>query len=871
METLELQNLLNLLNSKNSSSDIMENLHKFLLDAIESKNFQCFKQIVEENLEKQPTIVKYVDPDTRDTYLDKTSREGLTEFVKFLLCIEGAEINRVNEMHNCAPIHFATMGGHVDTLTVLLTQHTIDVDLEVEQRTALHIALENNDLKCAVLLLEKGASVNILDNENRTALHLAAIKNQHGIVKMILDKYTQCLEVDRYKDCDNQTTREVIERKFPELKKELSEKLPFKDKNSKINTQDLKYHLNNKDEANFLKCIELFQEEISPNIIENLLTKSMQYNFQQAVIAILNKFKGKHFNVKKVICETVQNGHLTILKELLKVKPQMINDLLLSVCQELEISPERENDNLLKCLKLILEQDNADVRCTDKKGNTPLHYAARADNRKAISLLLKRGSYIGHMNKFNVPPIVDIPVCTLSSYFDDCLTMVKDQTNKYVIEFDYHCLMPNVFTKQDLNRRVARETEVFLYIARNKSLKHLLKHPLLSSFLYLKWLKIRHVLYANFMFYGVFYFLLNAYILNMTYESPLNENKKQIVNNSFNIALETSLCPDSNCLRIFVIVLWSAFTLREIFQFACCPYRYVMDWENWLQVVLITFILIMLCNATLWSGVVVIIVSALELVVLISHHPKMSASFEMFRTVSLTYMSLLFPYIFLIIAFALAFHTLFKSNEDFSGLGLSFFKTIIMITGEFSSNDIPFISQPVWSHIVFVLFVFLIAIVLYNLLNGLAVNDTNNILSKAELFGLISRIRLIVYLEDVAFGEPFNWFNCENSRFLRWTPFAFLINRILLFPHYLKNSKINVIYNNLDAYNDKYYVHNNSMNREKDWPILEMDPDIIKQAKRIISDKNQLSDNEKIMNVLNKQQEKLIAIELALKKLNLIT
>lgn len=498
-----------------------------------------------------------------------------------------------------------------------------------------------------------------------------------------------------------------------------------------------------------------------------------------------------------------------------------------------------------------------------------MHYAARADNRVAMSLLLKRGSYIGHMNKFNVPPIVDIPMRTLSDYFDDCLRLMKNRTNEYIIEFDYRCLMPHNI-EQNTTQRATRETEMFLYIARNKHLKHLLKHPLLSSFLYLKWLKIRSVLYANFVFYGFFYLLLNAYILSMTYESPPNGTRT--VNDSFDVESTFLIgCYPENFLRIFVIVLWLLFTIREIFQYACCPYRYMMDWENWLQVVLIVFILVMLCGAGLWSGVVVIILSALELITLISEHPKMSASFEMFRTVSLTYVCLLFPYMFLIIAFALAFYTLFKNNHNFSDPGHSLFKTIIMITGEFNSNDIPFVAYPVWSHIVFVLFVFLIAIVLLNLLNGLAVNDTNKILSKAELIGLISRIRLIVYLEDVAFGEPFSWFGRGNSRFLRWKPFGSLINKLLLFPHYLENGKITVMCDNLDVHDDKYYVHSHSVNCDEHWPILEMDHDIIEEAKHIISDKKQLSDSEKIMIALNKQQEKLIAIENVLKNLNFIS
>ncbi|XP_071559422.1 transient receptor potential cation channel protein painless-like [Temnothorax nylanderi] len=875
---IELQNLLT---SNDPSPNIIE-IRNLLIEAIYRNDFQSFKQIVEENSEKQPavTIVSYVDPITENTYLDIASREDLTEFVQFLLC-KGAEINRVNEIHNCAPIHFAAKGGHIDTLAILLAQRTIDLDLEVEQRTALHIAVEKNDLRCADLLLEKGASARILNNKNLTALHLAAIKGQRNMVKMMLDKYAHRLEVDRYKDYNGQTTREVIEQKFPEMEKELSEKLPFKNENWEVNAQDLKYYLNDGDETNFLKCMKAFQGEIPIRMAENLLTMSAQHNFRQAVTAILKRFGGKHLNVRKAARATVQNGHHVILGELLRVEPEMANDLILSVCAELGVPGKQgvdDTSNLLKCLELILEQNNVDVRCTDKKGNTPLHYAARADNRKAMSLLLKRGSYIGHMNKFNIPPIRDIPVGTLSEYFDDCLKEIRDQTNKDVIEFDYRCLMPqNVFAKQNTTHRPTREMEVFLYIARHKNLKHLLKHPLLSSFLYLKWLKIRHILYSNLVFYGTFYILLNAYILSMTYENSPNENGTQTVNNSSDVVSNSTLikksirsCYPESFLRTCVIVFGLLFTIREIFQCACCRYRYVLDWENWLQVVLIISIFILLCGAGLWSGVVVIILSAVQMITLISQHPKMSASFEMFWTVSLDYVCLLFPYMFLIAAFALAFHILFKNSMNFSDPGQSFFKTIIMITGEFNSNDISFVSYPICSHIVFVLFVFLIGIVLINLLNGLAVSDTNEILSRAELIGLISRVRLIIYLEDIAFGEPLNWFSHRKTRFLRWNFFSFFINRILLFPYYLKNGKITVVCDDMDIHDDRYYVHNNSINRDEHWPIMEMDPDIIEQAKRIISDKNQLSDHEKIMIALNKQQEKLIAMENALKNHNFI-
>ncbi|TGZ38332.1 Transient receptor potential cation channel protein painless-like protein [Temnothorax longispinosus] len=593
--------------------------------------------------------------------------------------------------------------------------------IEMEQQTALH-AVEKNDLKCADLLLEKGANAKIFNNKNLTAFYLTVIKGQRDMVKMMLDKYEQRLDVDKYKDYNDQATREVIEKKLPEMKKELSKKLPFKSRHWKVDVQDLKYYL--KDETMFLKCMENIQKKISLSVANDLLTISAQRNLQQAVKAILKKFRGKHLNVRNAAHVAIQNGHHVILGELLKVEPEMANDLILIVCAELGVPGKQgvdDTSNLLKCLELILEQKNVDVRCTDKGGNTPLHYAAKADNRKAMSLLLKRGSYIGHMNTFNVPPIIHIPECTLSDYFNDCLKMTKNQTNENVIEFDYRCLMPhNIPAKQDTIQRATRETEVLLYIARNENLNHLLKHPLLSSFLYLKWLMIRPVLYANLVFYGIFYFLLNTYILSMTYKSPPNGNGMQTVSDSFDSVLNSTFLirfyPES-LLWVFVIVLWLLFTIWEILLFACCP-RYFMNWENRLQVVLNIFTLILLCGAGAWSRVVVVLLSALVLTTLISQHPKISTNFEIFWIISRNYVYLLLPYLVLIIAFVLTFYILFENKRHFSNPGDLLFKTLIMVfTGEFNSNDIPVDSHPVLSRIVLVLFAFFI-FVLVNVING---------------------------------------------------------------------------------------------------------------------------------------------------------
>jgi hypothetical protein len=77
-----------------------------------------------------------------------------------------------------------------------------------------------------------------------------------------------------------------------------------------------------------------------------------------------------------------------------------------------------------------------------------------------------------------------------------------------------------------------------------------------------------------------------------------------------------------------------------------------------------------------------------------------------------------------------------------------------MFTGEFDASDLPFDTLPYTSHVIFLLFVVLVAIVLLNLLNGLAVNDTGEIRKDAETLSLAARAKLISRIESLVNSLP---------------------------------------------------------------------------------------------------------------------
>ncbi|XP_024874045.1 uncharacterized protein LOC112456003 isoform X10 [Temnothorax curvispinosus] len=596
--------------------------------------------------------------------------------------------------------------------------------------------------------------------------------------------------------------------------------------------------------------------EISPLEIDNQLEyiklilgqgfrKTMDVRSVDGALAHLNMIKK----------EVLLYGHDIIFRELLNPRPEVTvvtrSKMILEVCRLLEISP-LEIDNQLEYIKLILGKgfrETMDVRSVDGLGNTPLHYALERNWYEAATLLLKQGSYLGQVNKFNNIVIANIPEFILSSYFNDCIQLRKEWTDGCTIEFDYRCLMPyENFGEQQKISRATCEMGVILYIANNDALKHLLRHPLISSFLYIKWYMIRHVFYANFVFYTMFYFFVNAYILSMTYDTS-SRNRQQIAKDSSNTL--------QNNLSFLAMGMLLLFTYREILQFCPHPEHYLADLKNWSQVLLILLTFALLCGAGRQIWVMVILLSTWELMTLISHH-LFPSCIEMFRTVFSNFVRFFFSYLILILAFTIAFNILLR-NDGFSDSGLSLFKTIIMFTGEFDANDISFSVYPVWSRIVFVLFIFYIVIVLFNLLNGLAISNIAEILNKAEIIGLISRVRLVACFEKMTVGKPFCW----NSKWTWSNPFNFFSKKVLLFPHYLKCGKISFkpYDDNLIVYDgDRHNVDGYSM----DWSTLKMDPNIVKHAKQVVYEKNELSNND-IMNELAKFQTRLTQIKVTLR------
>lgn len=101
-----------------------------------------------------------------------------------------------------------------------------------------------------------------------------------------------------------------------------------------------------------------------------------------------------------------------------------------------------------------------------------------------------------------------------------------------------------------------------------------------------------------------------------------------------------------------------------------------------------------------------------------------------------------------------------------------------MLTGEFDASSLALDQNDAFYSVFFLLFVFLITIVLFNLLNALAIDDTQQIRVEGELVDLCERIKVLSKYERVILGSSGSLFKKIISLF----PYTVPRGKIVIHP-----------------------------------------------------------------------------------------
>ena len=665
--------------------------------------------------------------------------------------------------------------GDHEALSDLLKSDTTTVcAIYRKGNTALHhaVALASYEgdsdagiYKCINLLMNcKEMKLNIPNKKCYTAVELAVQQhNRTCLEHMLKHPSADRLYLENYPGDTESTVREIILETYPDLVQlltdRLTESLDSSERNIKLLAalQEDKFNI-------FIETLDSnnpnpwYDEPYHSSLLEIACQKKKRENFVKLILD-----NGADPNIKNdvtgmpLLHTTARSGNFEVLEILLQ---RQNVDLCLRDNEErtilhwwAKVSERNQGDkesleNVFNYLLQWYSSQKACIDCKDISGMTPLCTAIVCENRDRVILLLGKGA--------------DVMEC------DHAGRILNSSNTSVLADILDYCLDSNDEPVNSENLRVTlryRTLERMLFFA--AILPHhkcIVRHAACSIFLSVTWKKsIKFIFTIQVIFYIMLLFCLTAYILHS--ESADRPCHKSVSNNSnglfsFNDRHITCGMKDEKWY-IFPLVLQCILVILLVCLF--------WGWINWLRLCRKTFI----CSVACWEQLLLIFVTLItcsgivdsikanrhfftfatllgwcEFVLLLRQSPYFSVHTEMFKEVSLSFFKYMARYIVLILAFAFTFYILFKEDEKendvfrFTNPFISILKTIVMFTGEFYSPDLPFGRVPGTSHVIFLLFVFLIAIVLLNLLIGLAVGDTEKIRKEAQTLSLVARARM---------------------------------------------------------------------------------------------------------------------------------
>ena len=809
---------------------------ELLLKYLEEGNLSKFKELLKNK-------AKYnINPDhvyggtCNKTCLAEASMRGLTTFIEALL-ENGADPNVVCTIHfGQAAIHFAAKEGHIEAIKCLVKHPGTINAIDRQGNTALHLIASNltGDDNNAEACFSYLASLEDTNIRHRNAKGLSAISVAVG-------KCSERIREAVLKRSDlRPEDRQLILDQAPEFKKDNRENF------EPIYAHDDAYmDLRNK---NFVRFKIKFKEEFV-NMTDLIETTFLQLACKEGYLDIVEVLlacgadvnqTGTH-EKKPPVYLACYRGQYDILVRLIETKKVDIGfveekSLLHGVLQGLGIYGT-PTDGYRKCFDYLLKLKHSQIPVNhcDEYGHTALHYAAEEEDGYYTKVLLENGAYIGSLNKFGFSPLNDLGPQVLEEILDNCVECTKtNKDNQYKLKFNFNMLKPtetcntneqmmDAESGKRLQDRLPEMSPLY-FISRSNKFGHLLNHPVLLIFLHLKWTRVCMLFYINMIYYITFAIFLTAHVL---FKKPFTAD----------VLSKTCLTRDvpskaSSTICYILLVLTAFLAVRELIQFCLLPkkWRYFCNLDNILEVcIIVTTILILKGDGSKLLIAVTLLLAWMEVILQLGCIYSLAVYNEMMKRVTLNYIKFLFWYLPLILAFSFSFFVLYhkentsewkngtyyvnsasgnyfvKENKSdvYDSLPTSLIKTAVMMIGEFDASNI-FFDTDNEGYFVFLFFVFMMSIVLMNLLNGLAVSDTQAIKNDAELVAYRSKVQLVYYFESVVFGGSLkNRCRCHltgrsPSLCCPWQ--RRLQKAISLFPDVLQDGYLSVVLNHGTRY-----------------------------------------------------------------------
>ncbi|XP_037049147.1 transient receptor potential cation channel protein painless-like [Bradysia coprophila] len=678
--------------------------------------------------------------------------------------------------------------------------------------------------KMIMAMLVNGCNVNLPNEQLETPFYLL-LKNpvvENGLLNFIIDN----VRID-YFTHNSKDIHVLMEERG--LAARMGKKMDFT-----VDTNYMVQHLDDWNETQLVDNLERWKrdtKDLDDEIME-LLEAAIVKNLPETVAILMDLVpdinriskNGKFKIMPGFLACTF--GHHQVLKVLLSntnlsfQSTSLQRNLLHQIFSSEAIDPVDRQ----KTFDLII----TDRRCTldvinqlDSENRVPLLFACLYECDDIVKELLRRGAYIGYESVFNY-----IKKDTLEELLDECVKCSGDINGRDCdIYIDYKFLMPPQRNEPEI-------TPAHLICA-NSNLKEFILHPVIASFVLLKWRKIDFIVYFNLLVYFSFLVFLGYIIVNFydvssnfkhdeeycqittdyhdelfpvklneyVFESRLTdmnisanaithllfENRhliRRLYNNNVGdqIGEKFSEWNDvqideewktrfrqhfaehalSYWFGIFGLTLMAAY---EVVQCAMSYKKYFLKPNNWLDIMLIVFSFFVLVknvdvgrdNFKQISAIMILLMGA-QSIQLFSKVSAFSLSLHMaiLNKVCRTFLRTIAPYMIIISAFGMSFFALnhddfdeplrngTDSEEDpdeeqgFQDPFLSTISTVKMMLSDF--GDLTIEEEDHFQGILFLAFMISISIVMFQLLNALAITDIQEMIQIAEFVQTRRRI-----------------------------------------------------------------------------------------------------------------------------------
>lgn len=235
-------------------------------------------------------------------------------------------------------------------------------------------------------------------------------------------------------------------------------------------------------------------------------------------------------------------------------------------------------NNSVDIAELIIKFDSSTLDEFNDKGWNPLHTACYFGSRDMIVLLLQNGADLSketESHRKTKQTAIEIIVNNLSKpteFLDDvfdsyiiCNCQNFEDAN-CEITVDYRILMPKVCEMKQM-----KVVEAILKTGNRYGQKRLLVHPLVESFLYLKWKALLPFFYTIIAVYALFVSSVTIFIISVFFYKDTNESPPSCLGSPiWSYFIYATVCLIILQVNIFMLIL------NVLFQYVHIHYKFIL-------------------------------------------------------------------------------------------------------------------------------------------------------------------------------------------------------------------------------------------------------------------------------------------------------